>query len=103
MSSDSFDYFKSSHGAHMSRSRLRWIEWLIAILFMVTLLIASGVFIEVSKAADVRTRSSKDMVLDPQAVIPGTIHSEKPVRKSSPARLPNIGTEMDDNSCELKP
>ena len=103
MSSESFGLFKSSHNLQEPRTRLRWIEWLIAIIFFITLLIASGIFIEASNAADIRFKNSKALVLDPNAVIPGTIRGNESTISPVQLQVPRISEEMDDNSCELKP
>jgi len=102
MSSESFGLFKTTHSSLVPQARLRWIEWLITVLFIVTLLIGSGIFIEASNAADAKYKNSKPMVLDPKAVIPGTIHKEQP--GSHQSRLPalNKSNDMEDDSCELK-
>jgi hypothetical protein len=85
------------------------IEWLIAVMFIVTLLIASGVFFQVSNAADNRLQARSSGLLKSDAVAPGTIgtmHSSADMvvaKLELPAIKPHLSGGMEDTSCELKP
>ena len=108
MSLESFSLFKSPHKPQLPQARMRWIEWFIAVLFVITLLIGSGIFIEASNAADLKYKNHSELVLDPHAVVPGTMRdyhiSQKQVAQKQYKSLTNNSPyEVEDNSCELKP
>ena len=114
MSLESSSLFKSPHNPQLSQSRMRWVEWLIAVLFVITLLIGSGIFIEASNAADVKIKNHNELILNPHAVVPGTmrnydvsqdqdISQNQVVHKKYQSLANNSSYEVEDNSCELKP
>ncbi|KPJ92773.1 MAG: hypothetical protein AMJ55_09285 [Gammaproteobacteria bacterium SG8_15] len=112
MQSGSSDLFKMNSLSSARRSGLRLIEWLIAVMFIVTLLIASGVFFQVSKAADNRVHANSAGLAKSTNIAPGTIgamlnstaNTDMVVAKNElPTLKPYTPGSMEDNSCELKP
>ena len=102
MQSGSPDLFKLNSPLPVRHSRLRLIEWLIAVMFIVTLLIGSGVFFQVSNAADNRLRVQSAKKLKSSAIAPGTIGMMSVVKNESKQLKPGLVNAMDDTSCELK-
>lgn len=94
--------FRSSGLFHNNRSRMRWLELLIAVLFIVSLLIGSGIFVKASNAASMKTMSYNGLHFSEIETIPGTMRSignmdlDQGKRASS-----DIYIESED-SCELK-
>jgi Na+(H+)/acetate symporter ActP len=112
MQSGSSDLFKMSSVSPARRSGLRLIEWLIAVMFIVTLLIASGVFFKVSNAADNRVQANSAGLAKSTSIAPGTIgtmqnNTDNPDIVVAKNELPTLKRytpgSMDDTSCELKP
>ena len=109
MQSGSSDLFKMSSVSPARRSGLRLIEWLIAVMFIVTLLIASGVFFKVSNAADNRVQANSAGLAKSTSIAPGTIGTmqDNPDIVVAKNVLPTLKRytpgSMDDTSCELKP
>ncbi|WP_455222808.1 hypothetical protein [Kaarinaea lacus] len=103
MQSDAPELFKLNSLSPAQRPRLRLIEWLIAVMFIVTLLFASGVFIRVSNAADSRVQ----MHAASNSIAPGTIgtmsHNTVMAMKETSMSKPRLASSLDDTSCELKP
>ena len=109
MQSGSHELFKLNSMLPARRPRLRMIEWLIAVMFIITLLIASGVFFQVSNAADSRLKPHTVVLAKSRAIAPGTIgplHSNADMvvaKLELPALKPHSSGGMVDVSCELKP
>ena len=112
MQSGSSDLFKMNSLSSARRSGLRLIEWLIAVMFIVTLLIASGVFFQVSNAADNRVHTNSAGLAKSTYIAPGTIgtmqknsaNTDMVVAKNElPALKRYAPGSMEDTSCELKP
>lgn len=112
MQSGSSDLFKMNSISPARRSGLRLIEWLIAAMFIVTLLIASGVFFQVSNAADNRVHANSAGMSKLTNIAPGTIgamrnntaNTDMVVAKNELPTLKRYTPgSMDDTSCELKP
>jgi len=107
MKMHSFGFFRSSSSFQNSRSKVRWTEWLIAVFFVISLLIASGVFIKASNAASLK--SNRLAVLSQVRIdtIPGPMRAinYEPARSVTERKVKSLSTyiEMEDkNSCELK-
>lgn len=103
MRSDAPEFFKLNSMSPAQRPRLRLIEWLIAVLFIVTLLFASGVFFQVSNAADKRVQTH----VASNSIAPGTIgpmndHTVVAMKETSKSK-PRLASGMNDTSCELQP
>ena len=81
---------------------MRWLELIIAVLFVVSLLIASGVFVKVSNAASVKTMSRSGISFNEIQTIPGAMRfiGKVDIDKGEQSS-PIIYTESED-SCELK-
>ncbi len=81
---------------------MRWLELLIAVLFIVSLLIGSGIFVKASNAASMKTMSHHGLHFSEIETIPGTMRSignmdlDQGKQASS-----DIYIESED-SCELK-
>ena len=109
MQSDAPELFKLKSLSPARSPRLRLIEWLIAAMFIVTLLFASGVFFQVSNAADKRVQIHAVS----NTIAPGTIgamnHDAHNAHKTVVAMEQNsipkarLAGSMDDTSCELTP
>lgn len=94
--------FRSSGLFHRERSKLRRMEWLIALFFIVSLLIGSGVLIKASNAASLKSGSHKHLSFSEIATIPGPMRDIRiEARENSSAGSSVIYIESDD-SCELK-
>jgi len=102
MQSDSFDLFRSKSVLPVRRSRIRVIEWLIAAMFVITLLISSGVFLKVSNAADYRVQERGHRSQNVQAIMPGTLGTITTKKNIPHLPVQSLSDDMDDNSCELK-
>ena len=96
------DFSKSSGLFHNNRSKVRWMEWVIAVLFVVTLLIGSGIFIKASNAADLKKKQHGELLHSEIDTIPGSMRfiarNDGDKEDESPAV---IYVESGD-SCELK-
>lgn len=112
MQSGSSDLFKMNSLSPARRSGLRLIEWLIAVMFIVTLLIASGVFFQVSNAADNRVHTNSAGLAKSINIAPGTIgtmrsnmdNTDTVVAKNElPSFKRYVSGGVEDSSCELKP
>jgi len=102
MRSDSFDFYTFSSKFPARRPRIRVIEWLIAAVFLITLLISSGVFLKVSNAADNRAQGKERHDSNVQIIVPGTLGIIATKNKNPHLSLRSLSEDMDDNSCELK-
>jgi len=106
MQSDTPELFKLKSLSPARSPSLRLIEWLIAAMFIVTLLFASGVFFQVSNAADKRLKIHATS----NTIAPGTIGAMKhksydsvvAIKQDSMAKV-HLAGSMDDTSCELAP
>jgi hypothetical protein len=112
MQSGSSDLFKMNSLSPARRSGVRLIEWLIAVMFIVTLLIASGVFFQVSNAANNRVHANSAGMAKSINIAPGTIgtmrnnmaNTDTVVAKNElPTLKRYMPGSMEDTSCELKP
>jgi uncharacterized ion transporter superfamily protein YfcC len=101
------DLFKLNSVSPVRRSRLSVIEWLIAVMFIITLLISSGVFFKVSNAADNRAQAHVSKPEKPESVAPGTIgamnSNVKVAKADSKSPIKSLAKSMDGVSCELIP
>ena len=79
------------------------MEWLIAIFFIVSLLIGSGIFIKASNAANLKIRNHGDVIFGEISTIPGSMRvlKQKQQQQSKEESSPVIYIESED-SCELK-
>lgn len=102
MRSDSFDFYTFSSKFPARRSRTRVIEWLIAAVFAITLLISSGVFLKVSNAADNRVQKKEQHNKNVQTIVPGTLGTLTAKKKILQLPLQDLSEDMDNNSCELR-
>jgi hypothetical protein len=93
---------RSSGFFHNNRNKLRWMEWLIAVLFIVSLLIGSGIFIKASNAANLKIESHTGLSYGEISTIPGSMRllTDKPDEQAAQSSAV-IYVESDD-SCELK-
>ena len=103
MKLQSLGIFKSNQLFQKDRSKLRWMEWLIAIFFIVTLLIGSGIFVKASNAADLKVKNYHSFSLNKYATIPGAMHAIYQTAKTPVAQAAMLTSVEDDDSCELKP
>lgn len=105
MQSESFGLFHSKNLAQPRRSSMRRVEWFIAILFIVVLIIASGIFFKASNAAGLNAKTASAIVADSAALIPGTMHHNEGAAPKT--GIPQVASHMlsavEDDSCELKP
>jgi len=99
MQSESFDLYRPKTVLPVRRSRTRIIERLIATVFLITLLISSGVFLKASNAADSRVQTNKHHY---QSIAPGTLGTTGIKKKLDQFHVQQISDAMDDDSCELK-
>jgi len=106
MQSDAPELFKLKSLYPARSPRLRLIEWLIAVMFIVTLLFASGVFFQVSNAADKRVQAH----VQSNAIAPGTIgamnhnnHNTIVAMKQDSMPKAHMAGYREDTSCELEP
>ena len=102
MQSDSFDFYTFSSEFPKRRSRIRVIEWLIAAVFLITLLISSGIFLKVSNAADNRAQGKEGYYQNVQTIVPGTLGIIAMKNKKPHLPLQSLSEDVGDNSCELK-
>ncbi|MCI0505491.1 MAG: hypothetical protein L0Z73_05210 [Gammaproteobacteria bacterium] len=107
MQSGSSDLFKLNSVSSVRHSGLGAIEWLIAVMFIITLLISSGVFFKVSNAADNRIQAQVSKPEKTKSVALGTIgamnSNMKKVKADSELLLKKLAKNMDGASCELIP
>ena len=99
MQPESFDLFRPKTVLPVRRSRTRIIERLIAAVFLITLLISSGVFLKASNAADSRVQENKH---GHQSIAPGTLGTTGIKRQLQQFHVQQISDDMDNDSCELK-
>lgn len=95
-------FSRSSSLFHNNRSRLRWMEWAIAVLFIVSLLIGSGIFIKASSASSLKTKPHDGLSFGEIITIPGSMRllAEKQNEQGDQSST-TIYVESED-SCELK-
>ena len=99
MQSESFDLFRPKTALPVRRSRTHLIERLIAAVFLITLLISSGVFLKASNAADGRVQANKHRY---QSIAPGTLGTTGIKQSLQQFHAQQISDDMDNDSCELK-
>lgn len=102
MRSNSCDFYTFSSKFPARRSRIRVFEWLIAAVFIITLLIGSGVFLKVSNAADNRVEKKDSIKQNTQSLVPGTLGAMTAKQKLQHLPVQSFSEDVDDNSCELK-
>ena len=100
--SDFIDLSQSKFETRIKRSRTRTIEWLIAVMFIVTLLIGSGVFLKVSNAADYRVNGKGLPQDNVQRISPGTLGTIVVNNKLQQLPARQLMEDETDSSCELK-
>ena len=104
MQSDSFGLFHSKNLAQPRRASMRHIEWLITILFIVVLIIVSGIFFNASNAAGLNAKQGREIASDPAALIPGTLHYSAATKNPEIQQVASrMLSAIEDDSCELKP
>lgn len=98
-----FGLFKSPQLFQNNRNKMRRMEWFIAIIFVVSLLIGSGIFIKASNAANLKTRNISELSNYQGRLIPGPmlIPSSEESRSNMHETVMTLSNE-DDASCELK-
>lgn len=96
------DFSKSPDLFQNNRSKVRWMEWLIAILFVVTLLIGSGIFIKASNAADLKTKQHRELLHSEITTIPGSMRSISGKYGDKEDESPEVIYVESEDSCELK-
>lgn len=96
------DFVKNSGFSHSNRSRLRWTEWLIAILFVVSLLIGSGIFVKAGNAANLKTNSYSGLSYGNVNTIPGPMRSIQPDSTKNVLKALSNESMQSLDSCELK-
>jgi len=74
------------------------VEWFIAILFVVSLLIGSGIFVKASNAADLKIQQHGKYAYRELQTVPGAM---RVVKVQQPKSSPVVYVESED-SCELK-
>jgi len=102
MKLESSNSFRSSHLFHNNRNKLRRIEWFIAIFFIVSLMIGSGIFIKASNASNLKAKNYPNFSDSGSGIIPGSMRTnytsgDQPVEQRSAVQFAD-----DDTSCELK-
>ncbi len=102
MQSDFIDLSRSKFDSNSKKLRTQTIELLIVVMFIITLLIGFGVFMNASKAADFRANELGLRNNSAHQILPGTLGTLA-INKNVP-QLPVIQLWQDenDNSCELK-
>lgn len=95
-------FFRSSSLFHNNRSKLRWMEWLIAVLFIVSLLIGSGIFIKASNAANLKTEPHAGLSYGEISTIPGSMRLLAEKQNQQVGNSPTVIYVESDDSCELK-
>ena len=93
-----FEFFRSPSQFQNNRNKTRWMEWFIAILFVVTLLIGSGVFVKASNAADLKIQQHGKLAYRELETVPGAM---RVLKAQEPKSSPVVYMESED-SCELK-
>ena len=101
MKSYSSDFSRSSSLSSGNRSKMRRVEWFITVIFVLSLLIGSGVVIKASNAANLKTRPYHDLSLKELETIPGSMRVISDDRKVFKEGSSVIYMESED-SCELK-
>lgn len=101
MKSHPSDISRSSSLFNNNRNKLRRVEWFIAILFILSLLVGSGVFVKASNAANMKTKPYDKLLLKDVSTIPGSMRIISEPEKSSSESTSVIYMESED-SCELK-
>lgn len=94
--------FRSSSLFHNNRNKVRRMEWFIAIFFIVSLLIGSGVFIKASNAASVKSISSSHMPHGELTTIPGSMRLINKSKKELSLGGSSVIYIESEDSCELK-
>ena len=94
--------FRSSSLFQNNRNKLKRMEWFIAIFFIVSLLIGSGVFIKASNAASVKSRSHSHLSHSEVATIPGSMRLMGVNKKEQASTESSVIYVESDDSCELK-
>ena len=84
-----------------NRNRLRWTEWLIAILFVVSLLVGSGIFVKASNAANLKSRNYSGLSYSDVNTIPGPIRTVKSDIQSVSAKSLSMQSIGSRDSCEI--
>ena len=87
---------------HSNRSRMRWLELLIAVLFIVSLLIGSGIFVKASNAASAKTQAHKGLTFSEIQTIPGAMRFIDRTETSQGEQSSSVIYTESEDSCELK-
>ena len=102
MKLQSSDSFKCSHLFHNNRSKLRRMEWFIAVFFVVSLLIGSGVFIKSSNASNLKVKNNSGISLSDSGIIPGSMRTSYTSDDPETDERSVTQSFENDTSCELK-
>ena len=94
--------FRSPTLFHGNRNKLRWMEWFIAIVFVVSLLIASGLLIKASNAADLKIQAHQHLSYSDIVTIPGSMQVIGEYKSQEVKEKPSVIYIESEDSCELK-
>ncbi|HEY5603982.1 MAG TPA: hypothetical protein VIM41_12820 [Gammaproteobacteria bacterium] len=93
--------------APVRRSRLCVVEWSIAALFILTLLLSSGVFFKASKVADKRVQVQASKSEKSRSAAPGTLgaisSNAQLIKSDTLLPIKSLAKSVEGISCELIP